>query len=123
MINQPEIRMDWTGFIDETNAELAALRKTMPEAAAGFSSLAKAATANGALDPKTKELIALAIGIDARCDGCIAFHVKALVRLGVTREEIAETVAMTVYMGGGPSLMYGGKALSAYDALSGGETG
>ena len=73
----------------------------------------------GALDPKTKELIALAIGIDARCDGCIAFHVKALVRLGVTREEIAETVAMAVYMGGGPSLMYGGKALAAFDALTG----
>ena len=111
--------MDWTAFIDETNGELATLRKAMPETAAGFSQLAKAATGKGALDPKTKELIALAIGIDARCDGCIAFHVKALVRLGVTREEIAETVAMAVYMGGGPSLMYGGKALAAFDELTG----
>ena len=110
--------MDWKRFIDETNAELATLRKAMPEAAAGFSQLAKAATAGGALDPKTKELIALAIGIDARCDGCIAFHVKALIRLGATREEVAETVAMAVYMGGGPSLMYGGKALDAFDTLS-----
>ena len=110
--------MDWMGFIDETNAELATLRQAIPDAAAGFSQLAKAATKPGALDPKTKELIALAIGIDARCDGCIAFHVKALVRLGVTREEIAETVAMTIYMGGGPSMMYGGKALAAFDALT-----
>lgn len=110
--------MDWTGFIDETNAELAELRRTIPDTAAGFSQLAKAAGKAGALDPKTKELIALGIGIAARCDGCIGFHVKALVRLGATREEIAETVGMTVYMGGGPSLMYGAKALAAYDALS-----
>lgn len=110
--------MDWTDFLDETNAELAELRRTIPDTAAGFSQLAKAAGKAGALDPKTKELIALGIGIAARCDGCIGFHVKALVRLGATREEVAETVGMTVYMGGGPSLMYGAKALAAYDALA-----
>jgi AhpD family alkylhydroperoxidase len=111
--------MDWKGFIDETNGQLAELRAAAPEAMAGFSSLAKAATKPGVLDAKTKELIALGIGIHALCDGCVAFHTKALVRLGATREEIAETVAMAVYMGGGPALMYGAKALDAFDAQSG----
>jgi len=110
--------MTWTDFLAETNRELAALRPQMPEAAAGFAQLAKAATAPGALDPKTKELIAVAIGIDTRCDGCIGFHVKAAIRHGATRAEIAETVAMCVYMGGGPSLMYGAKAMAAFDELS-----
>jgi len=109
--------MDWTKFLEETNVELGALRPAMPGAAKGFAELAKAATAPGALDSKTKELIALAIGIDARCEGCIGFHVKAAARHGATRAEIVETIAMTVYMGGGPSLMYGAKALAAYDAL------
>lgn len=110
--------MNWTNFLAETNAELAALRSEMPGAAAGFAQLAKAATAPGALDPKTKELIALSIGIATHCDGCIGFHVKAAIHHGATRTEIAETVAMCVYMGGGPSLMYGAKALAAFDELS-----
>ena len=110
--------MNWTDFLAETNRELALLRKEMPGAAKGFSQLAQAATAPGALDPKTKELIALAIGIDTRCDGCIGFHAKAALRHGATRAEVAETVAMCVYMGGGPSLMYGAKALAAYDELA-----
>jgi AhpD family alkylhydroperoxidase len=110
--------MNWTDFLAETNAELAALRKEIPDAAARFAQLAKAATQPGALDPKTKELIALAIGIDTRCDGCIGFHVRSAIRLGASRAEVAETVAMCVYMGGGPSLMYGAKALAAYDQLA-----
>jgi len=109
--------MNWTEFLADTNKELAALRKAMPDAAKGFTQLAQAATAPGALDPKTKELIALAIGIAAHCDGCIGFHTKAALRYGATREEIVEMVSMCVYMGGGPSLMYGAKTLSAYDNL------
>ena len=110
--------MDWSAYVDETNAQLARLRPAMEETAAGFSALAKAAGRRGALDPKVKELIALAIGIDARCDGCLAMHAKALVRLGATREEVAEAVGMAVYMGGGPSMMYGARALDAFDQLS-----
>lgn len=110
--------MDWPAFLDETNAQLARLRPAMPEASAGFAQLAKAATASAALDPKTKELIALAIGIAAHCDGCIGFHVKAARRHGATREEIAETIAMCVYMGGGPALMYGAKAMDAFDQMA-----
>jgi AhpD family alkylhydroperoxidase len=110
--------MDWNAYIDETNDQLHSLRPAMPDVAAGFSALAKAACKRGALDPKTKELIALAIGIDARCDGCLAMHAKALVRLGATREEVAETVGMAIYMGGGPSMMYGARALEAFDQIS-----
>ena len=70
---------------------------------------------------KTKELIALAIGVAVRCDGCIGFHAKACLELGATREEVAETLAMTVYMGGGPNLMYAADALRAYDQFAGNE--
>ena len=63
---------DWNEFVAQTDERMAAVRKGIPEVAKGFGSLAKAATAPGALDAKTKELIALAIGITARCDGCLA---------------------------------------------------
>jgi AhpD family alkylhydroperoxidase len=63
----------------------------------------------------SKELIALALGVAAHCDGCIGFHIEALVNLNATRLEIEEALGMAVYMGGGPSLMYAAEALSAYD--------
>lgn len=94
------------------------LRKAVPETMKGFSAMAKAATEDGALDKKTKELIALSIGVAVRCDGCIGFHAKALKGLGATREEVAEALGMTVYMGGGPSLMYAADALRAWDEFS-----
>jgi AhpD family alkylhydroperoxidase len=94
------------------------LRKLAPEAMLGFYALAKGASGDGALDKKTKELIALAIGVTQRCDGCIGFHAKALKELGATREEVAEVMAMSVYMGGGPALMYAADALRAYDQFA-----
>ena len=65
-----------------------------------------------------RKLIALAIGVSARCDGCIGFHVKALIRLGVTREQLMETLGICTYMGGGPSLMYAAEAVRAYDEFT-----
>ena len=81
----------------------------------GFSDLAAAATKDGVLDKKTKELIALALGVAARCDGCLGFHTQALARLGATKQEVVETLGMATYMGGGPSLMYAADALSAFE--------
>ena len=80
--------------------------------------MARAAMAAGALDEKTKELIAMAIGVAARCDGCLGFHAKALVRLGATPEEFQEMLGIAVYMGGGPSLMYAAHALEAFEEFS-----
>lgn len=108
---------NWIEFTAQTNERMAALRKEMPEAAPAFASLAKAAIAPGVLDSKTKELIALAIGITARCDGCLAFHAKAAKKYGATREEVIETIQVAIYMGGGPSMIYGSEALAAFDAL------
>ncbi len=97
---------------------LAKLRKEIPDVMNGLNAISQAATKEGALSKKTKELIALALGIAARCDGCIGFHMQALVNMGVTREELLETLSMAVYMGGGPSLIYSADALKAFEELS-----
>ncbi len=97
---------------------IAKLHKDMPDVMQGFSSLHNAATKDGALDKKTKELIALALGVAGHCDGCIGFHTQTLAKLGTTREEVLETLAMAIYMGGGPSLMYAAEALQAYEETS-----
>lgn len=94
------------------------LRRDLPDVMAAFSQLAAAATRDGALDKKTKELIALTLGVAAHCDACIGFHAKALVDLGATRSEVEEALGMAVYMGGGPSLMYSSDAMAAFDEFS-----
>lgn len=101
---------------------LSPLRTSTPEVMKSFSELGRAATANGVLDAKTKELIAMALSVAARCDPCIGFHAKALVKLGATRQELDETLGVTTYMGGGPSLMYAGDAMAAWEQFGGPET-
>ena len=108
-----------SGLMQDINTSLAPFRKAQPDAMAGFGQLAKAAMADGALNAKNKELIALAIGITQHCSGCIAFHVKALHRLQCTRAELEEMLTVCVYMGGGPALMYAAETLQAWDALAG----
>ena len=100
------------------SASLRRLRADIPDVTRAFASLAQAATRDGALDRKTKELIALALGVAAHCDACIGFHVEALVKLGATRAEFEEALGMAVYMGGGPSLMYAADALDAWEEMS-----
>jgi AhpD family alkylhydroperoxidase len=101
------------------SASLARLRADQPETTRAFSMLARAATRDGALDPKTKELIAMALSVAARCDPCLGFHAEALVRLGCSRAEFEEMLGMCVYMGGGPSLMYAAHALDAFVEVGG----
>lgn len=109
---------DYKALTSEISANLMTLRQDITPVMKGFGELSKAATTSGVLDEKTKELIALAIGVAVRCDGCIGFHTKALIRLGATKPEIEETLGMAVYMGGGPSLMYAANAMAAYDQFT-----
>ncbi|MCC7260835.1 MAG: carboxymuconolactone decarboxylase family protein [Alphaproteobacteria bacterium] len=106
---------DYLDITRRISTNLKVLRKDIADTMQGFSAMAQAATKDGVLDKKTKELIALAIGVSTRCDGCIGFHSEALVKLGATREEVEETLGMAIYMGGGPSLMYAADAMMAYE--------
>ncbi|PIE46818.1 MAG: alkylhydroperoxidase [Gammaproteobacteria bacterium] len=104
----------YTDITKNTAANIAKLRNNIPETLQSFSNMSTMATQDGVLDKKTKEFIALAIAVTQRCDACIGFHIKALVRLGATEKEISETLGMCVYMGGGPAYMYAADALGAY---------
>lgn len=106
--NYPEI-------IKDISANLRVLRTDIGPTMQGFSAMAQAAVRPGALDKKTKELIALAIGVATHCDGCVGFHSEAVVKLGASRAEVEEALGMAIYMGGGPALMYAADAIGAYD--------
>jgi len=102
------------------------LRRAIPDVYQGFGALSKAAFADGALDRKTKELIALAIGVVEGCDGCIASHGQSAARAGATRQEAAEAIGVTFLMDGGPATVHGARAYAAFcefaDALEAGES-
>lgn len=115
MSEKPE---GFRGLTQEVTGRLADLRANTPDVMKSFGALGHAALAEGALDRKTKELIALALGVAAHCDPCIGFHAKALAGLGTTRQEVDEMLGVAVYMGGGPSLMYAASAIAAFDEFS-----
>lgn len=92
------------------------LRRAIPEVYKGFGELHKAAFTAGELDVKTKELIAMAIGVVEGCDGCIASHAQGAAKAGATRQEAAEAIGVTFLMQGGPATIYGPRA---YDAFCG----
>ncbi|MCB0906212.1 MAG: carboxymuconolactone decarboxylase family protein [Nocardioidaceae bacterium] len=94
------------------------LRQRIPEAYEAFSKLHSAALAPGALDGKTKELIALAVAVSSQCDGCIASHARGAHRQGATEQEVAEAIGVTFLMSGGPATVYGPRAMAAFQAFA-----
>ena len=109
---------NWTGMATELSGAIRQVRQGTPDVMKGFSALAQAALKANALDAKTKELIALAVAVATRCDGCIAFHAEAAVKQGASRAEVMETMGMAIYMGAGPSVMYAAQAVEAFDQFA-----
>jgi AhpD family alkylhydroperoxidase len=114
--------MDYRATQQSVVEGAAALREAIPDVIKGYGALSAGTYKQGALDPKTKELIALALAIGARCDGCVAYHAKAAHDKGASREEVAEVIGVAIHMGGGPSMVYGAEALRAFDVFSGART-
>ncbi|WP_417728307.1 carboxymuconolactone decarboxylase family protein [Roseovarius sp.] len=110
--------MSWSDKIDNTRQELRALHMLMPDTARAFGGLSKAVKEGGPLDFKVKEFVALGIAVATKCESCIALHIEALIRVGATRDEVGDVLAMSIQMGGGPAMMYAAKALACYDELA-----
>lgn len=108
---------DWHDLITTMNGAVRTLRQTHPEVMKSFADMSRAAHGGTALDPATKELIALAISVATRCEPCVAYHAEGAIKAGASQPQIAETLAMAVYMGAGPAVMYAAKALEAVEAL------
>lgn len=101
--------------LDELRPHSRELRRALPDVYRGFSDLHEAALSDGALDRKTKELIALAISVVEHCDGCIAAHAHGAARAGATPDEAAEAIGVAVLMRGGPATVYGPRAFAAFE--------
>ena len=109
---------DYAEIAAQYHSGYADLAKLSPATTSAFGRLAMDATADGALSTKHKELMAFAIAISVRCDGCLAHHAQAVVKAGATRQEVADMIGVAILMGGGPSSVYGAQALRAFDEFA-----
>ncbi len=112
--------MDWNTYRDQVVAGVGELGKLTPDTVRGYVSLGGAGARTGHLDDKTRELIALAVAISLRCDGCIAVHTAAAKRLGASEGELAEALGVAVSINAGAAVVYATRAMDAFKAAPGG---
>lgn len=108
---------DWNAYRDALMARVGDYAKLNPEAVRGLVAIDGAAAKSGKLAPKIHELIALAVAVTTRCDGCIAVHTKKAVEHGATREEISEALAVAIALNAGAALTYSARVLDAHAML------
>lgn len=105
-------------ILDDLRQPVRDLRDQIPEVFSGYAAMTAAVFGDGALDPKTKELIALAIAVTRQCDGCIASHARAAARKGATEAEVAEALGVTIAMNGGPGTVHAPRAFAAFQEFA-----
>ncbi|WP_084693947.1 carboxymuconolactone decarboxylase family protein [Paracoccus sp. 228] len=105
--------MNWSTSRDDLLANIGELNKIAPESVGAYMQASGAGAKSGHLDEKTRQLIAIAVAITTRCDGCISVHSKEAVAAGATREEIAEALGVAMSLNMGAALVYSSRALDA----------
>ena len=110
--------LDWNDYRNLILAGVGEIGKLSPDTVKGYAALSSAGAKTGQLDAKTRELIALAVAITLRCDGCIAVHSAAATKLGASKEEIAEALGVGISVNAGAALVYSTRTLDAFDAAS-----
>jgi len=103
--------------VDAIDQRVGVLAKATPKVMGAYGQLVQSAMKSGALDDKTKELMAVAISVSARCEDCILYHTRAAIKLGATEAEFVESLGVAIELGGGPSVVYGARALESYKSL------
>jgi len=111
-----DMMLDWNEYLKELKAATGELGRISPEITRGYSTLANAGAKTGKLDAKTRELIALAVGVSLRCDGCITVHTSEAIKQGATKEEIVEALGVAISVNAGAALVYSDRVLDAYAA-------
>jgi len=110
--------LDWNTYRQQLLAGTGGFGKLNPDVVKGYATLSGAGHKTGHLDEKARELIALAVAITLRCDGCITVHTAAALKRGATREELAEVLGVAVSVNAGAAIVYSTRALDAFDAAA-----
>jgi len=106
--------LDWDGYRQELSKRIGDLGRLTPATVRGYRELSDAGKQTAHLDAKTRELIAIAVGVTRQCDGCITTHVEAARKHGATAEEVAETLGVAIAINAGAALVYSARAMDSF---------
>lgn len=107
---------DWNAYRGQLNERIGEIGQLSPDTLKGYAVLSGAGARTGHLDAMTRELIALAVAVTTRCDGCITVHVDAAIKAGASRDHVAEALGVAVALNAGAALVYSARVLDAYAA-------
>ncbi|WP_374305128.1 carboxymuconolactone decarboxylase family protein [Methylocella sp.] len=107
---------NWAAYREQLMGTLSTLGQLNPDVLKGNQILSDAAPEGPGLGPKIRELIALAVAVTTRCDGCIAFHTEAARKAGATKAELAEALGVAIALNEGAALVYSARALHAFES-------
>jgi AhpD family alkylhydroperoxidase len=108
--------LDWNQYREQLLKAIGDLARLSPQTVRGYRELRDAGTKTARVDAKTRELIALAVGVTRQCDGCITTHVHAARKQGATAEEIAEALGVAIAVNAGAALVYSARVMDAFAA-------
>jgi len=108
--------LDWNRYRQELIETIGQIARLSPDVVRGYSTLSASGSKTNHLDPKTRELIALAVAVSLRCDGCITVHTDAAIKHGASKEDIAEALGVAVSVNAGAALVYSARVMDAYHA-------
>jgi AhpD family alkylhydroperoxidase len=109
--------LDWNEYRGQLAVGVKEIGQLSPETVKGYLELGAAGQKKDLLGAKTRELIALAVAVTLRCDGCITVHTEAAIRHGATKEEIAEALGVAVAINAGAALVYSTRVMDAVKQL------
>jgi AhpD family alkylhydroperoxidase len=110
--------LDWLAYRKQLTGRIGQFATLSPDTVKGYQTLSRAGAATGHLDAKTRELIALAVSVTTRCDGCITVHTVEALKQGATKDEIAEALGVAVALNAGAAMVYSARTLDAVEACS-----
>lgn len=110
--------LNWKEYLGQVLSGVGAIGKASPDIVKGYQTLGGAASKTGLLGPKVNELIALAVAVTVRCDGCIAVHTAAAIKAGATKEEIIEALGTAAAINAGAALVYSTRVIDAFVEIS-----
>jgi len=109
---------DWNEYRKQILSRVGEIGKLSPDTVKGYTALGGAGAKTGYLDAKIREVIALAVAITLRCDGCISVRTAAAKKLGAGKEEIAEALGVVIGVNAGAALVYSARTLDAFEAAA-----
>lgn len=105
----------WSELLTSLKRSHGLLGNSNPKMLEAYRNLSAAQGSNRALDAKTRELIALAVAVTTRCDGCISSHAAAAVQAGATEAELSDALGTAMALNAGAAYVYSLRALEAFN--------